>query len=516
MYRLQNFTARRFLQCAMPIGLRHSPVGYRLFSINSTDKLEQNVPSTDTNASPYKKITYEPPRLPPLPSSTVTQSTSSSTGGSGSSGNRRIFAIALSVAGTCWTVYVAKTHFFYDEVDPADDLAAPALDPNRFSTFIITHREEVGRDCVLLELAPPWQKVQHLQSARSRHMPEQDFRDPEHAGDPGVGNYWDGSRVWTVEVKQPDLQISRKYTPIPIHYELGLRTMADETDLDENGNPKMKIVRSALLRMEGLQNEVDEAKIVLFIRKYEDGEVSRWLYSLPVLSRVQLRGPHKELELPKPIQPRSILNLKRRYREHKAETTPPMRRPMLDNPSKMVPDFKPEAQDILFFAGGTGIAPALQLLLSKNPIPGKFILHYSVRDRKDIVCPRFLYFLERSGRAEIHYHIDNEGSFVKARDIPPPWTEASDTTQNWFGFKPKDVTWDLTQYASAVELHDAQIAKYKGRVPGKPTYAIVCGPEGYIDYIAGTRELTTETNDQGHVGGLLAQRGWTDKNVYKL
>ncbi|KAK9331521.1 hypothetical protein V1520DRAFT_337512 [Lipomyces starkeyi] len=504
---------------------------------DSGDNAKPNSDSSDLEpiydtihpSSPYKRLTFEPPRLPNNPASdTTTIATSSPDAPIKPRGRlRRHLPLFLGLGTSIWLMWFVKTIFLTEKIDPADSASAPALDPLAFSTFVLTHRQEVGRDCVLLELSPPWEKVRHLQERRTRHKVEEDPRDPVGAGDPGIAGYWDGSRVWSVEVKQPDLQIARKYTPLPIYYVLGLKPVGDEEKEDANKKEvkKMELERTALLRMVG-DNEADEAKLVLLVRKYGDGEVSRWLYSRPVGSRIQLRGPHTQVELSTSVQPRSITNLKRRYKEHKAEDTPLMRRPMLDNPSKMPPELHPDARDIVFFAGGTGIAPALQLLLSKNPIPGKMILHYSVRDRKDIAFARFLYFIEKTGRAEVHYHIDTEGTGLKTKHIPKPWTESDEAI--WRKSKKAEAeAWDIQQYKSAVELHDAQIKKGRDKTLPKPVYAIVCGPEAYVEYVAGKRaDVTTVstpigredhvTDDKEKVGGLLSKKGWDETNVCKL
>ncbi|KAK9366576.1 hypothetical protein V1509DRAFT_629419 [Lipomyces kononenkoae] len=480
--------------------------------------------------SPYKRLTFEPPRLPNRHDVDTTTIPASGTDSLQKPRNRlrRHLPLFLGIGTSIWLMWMVKTIFLTEKIDPADAASAPALDPLAFSTFVLTHRQEVAQDCVILELSPPWEKVRHLQERRTKYKVEEDPRDPPGAGDPGIAGYWDGSRVWSVEVKQPDLQIARKYTPLPLYYVLGLRRASEDVKNNSRGDKDVKNVeleRTALLRMVG-DNEPDEGKLVLLVRKYGDGEVSRWLYSRPVGSRIQLRGPHKEVELPTFVQPRSITNLKRRYREHKALDTPPMRRPMLDNPSKMLPDLDLDAMDIVFFAGGTGIAPALQLLLSRNPIPGKMILHYSVRDREDIAFARFLYFLEKTGRAEVHYHIDNEGTGLKAKDIPKPWTDADQA--RWRKYKKSETeTGEVQHYKSVVEQHDAQVKKHKGKMPSTPVYAIVCGPEAYVEHIAGKRpDVTTLsapitgenrlTNSNDKVGGLLSKKGWDETNVCKL
>ncbi|KAK9477010.1 hypothetical protein V1514DRAFT_335170 [Lipomyces japonicus] len=457
----------------------------------------------------YGRLSFEPPRLPP----DSTFDSSITAGNSKPKNNKTRFGknlrLLIGSGVFIWAVYAIKSTFYGDATNPADKDSAPALDVNNFATFIITHREPVGKDCVLLELSPPYDKVKKLQEKHKTKLPEQDPRDPVLAGDPGIASLWDGSRTFSVEIAQPDLQIVRRYTPLPLHYILGLLPKNEIID------GKIELERTAVLNTFADDLKQDEGKFLLLIRRYADGEVSRWLYSKPVGSRILIRGPFTEFTLPRDVQPRAILDVKRRYREHKNEQTPKMRTQMTHVPLKLPADFRPDANDLLFIAGGTGIAPVLQLLLSSNPIPGTAIIHYCVRDANDIAFKRILYFLERSGRAEVHYHVDNEGTVLKSRDLPNPWTTKM---SNQATKKRKQLeAWDLDQFKNAVDLQEAREARYKGTLHRRPSYAIVSGPEGFIDFVAGKRVIgSPETNDQGKVGGLLKNKGWDETNVYKL
>ncbi|KAK9454746.1 hypothetical protein V1511DRAFT_500870 [Dipodascopsis uninucleata] len=527
--------------------------------IDRDNRLNSNLPVIESqNAVPtsnisgkapsYTRLTFEAPRLPSFNGNDNNGGGGADHEKDGSSKWRPHLKIILGTAGFIWTVWVVKTFVIGDQEDPGDKEDAPILDPNMFTGFIVTHREEVGRDCVLLELSPPWQKVRHWQGRHRSKPPEQDPRDPPLSGDPGVAGIWDGSRIWSVEVRQPDLQVVRKYTPLPLYFFLGLKPVVEQkgndmnfnTDLKDNsamienakGRPQdYKLVRTSLLKMLGNDINEDECKIVLLVRRYNDGEVSRWLYNRSVGSRIQLRGPFIECSLPKEVQPRSLTDFKRRYREHKSEDTPPLRVPMIDRPSRLRPDFRPYAKDMVFYAGGTGIASALQVLLSKNPIPGKMILHYSVRDRNDIVFPRFLNFLEKTGRLELHLHIDSEPkTILRENDVQCLWTEEDE--KKWKKSTKNTLeTWDLEQYKNAIELYNARMKYHRGKITTKPRYTVVSGPEGFIEYVAGKRAdvstLNTSIssssantadvqNEQGKVGGLLKKKGWDEDHVYKL
>ena len=89
--------------------------------------------------------------------------------------------------------------------------------------------------------------------------------------------------VWSIQIKQPQLQIARAYTPLP---------PTPTSNADE---------------------------LRLLIRRERNGEVSNYLHRLAIGQSAELRGPTVEYEVPK-------------------DTT-----------------------EVLFLAGGTGIAPAMQL-----------------------------------------------------------------------------------------------------------------------------------------------------------
>ncbi|KZM24646.1 Cytochrome-b5 reductase [Ascochyta rabiei] len=94
--------------------------------------------------------------------------------------------------------------------------------------------------------------------------------------------------VWSVQIKQPQLQIARAYTPLP-HTADGKK--------DENAPQDMR----------------------LLIRQETRGEVSTYLHKLPEQATIEVRGPNAEFELPRNVK------------------------------------------EVIFLAGGTGIAPAMQV-----------------------------------------------------------------------------------------------------------------------------------------------------------
>lgn len=99
-----------------------------------------------------------------------------------------------------------------------------------------------------------------------------------------------GIGVWSVQVKQPQLQIARSYTPLP-----------------------------PLDKLDGASGDDSTTELRFLIRHEPQGEVSSYLHNLPLGATVHIRGLDIEYEVPSNIN------------------------------------------DIIFLAGGTGIAPALQI-----------------------------------------------------------------------------------------------------------------------------------------------------------
>ncbi|KAM7219925.1 hypothetical protein V8F06_004611 [Rhypophila decipiens] len=150
---------------------------------------------------------------------------------------------------------------------------------------------------------------------------------PKYARDPRVKRRWFQYRevhsnkwilhkaweygLWSVEFKQPFAQISREYTPLPSPYG------QEEEDLEAG-------------------------RLRFLIRRMEGGEVSSYLAGLKVGDVVELRGPHYGFDV------------RRRLGQLEEDAA-----------------VEGENKKVVFLAGGTGIAPALQVvraLLDNNKV----------------------------------------------------------------------------------------------------------------------------------------------------
>lgn len=166
-----------------------------------------------------------------------------------------------------WTIYVVTftcgVLAYYEYTAYNEWKSDQVLNPMNFTPFVLVGKERVSSTTSIFTLQP------NLTAKNSSIYAEA----------------WKKG-VWSVQVKQPQLQIARSYTPLP---------PIDANESSTNG------------------------AIRFLIRKDPNGEVSGYIHKLPLGATIELRGPHIEYELPE------------------------------------------EVQEVLFIAGGTGIAPALQI-----------------------------------------------------------------------------------------------------------------------------------------------------------
>ncbi|PVH86653.1 ferredoxin reductase-like protein [Cadophora sp. DSE1049] len=319
------------------------------------------------------------------------------------------------VVSTLAIVFGLGTAFYYIS-NPDSGSNTKIFDLPRFTPFTIVKREEVSPTSIILTLRP--------QTLVNR--PRKLVSDPYQIS-------WEKG-TWSVEIKQPQLQIARAYTPLP----------------PNKGDPK--------------------GDLRLLIRKEHKGEVSGYLHTLGVGSQIHLRGPHEEFDLPERVT------------------------------------------DVVFLAGGTGIAPALQvaytLLEGRHTDVEKPNMHIVWASRKRADCEggadvsnpnawearktgRIVQELEilqqkHPGQLSVDYLVDEEGKFLDQKRISS-LTKA--TTEVKFGAR-------------------------HTRIDSKLLF--VSGPEGFINYIAGPKRWEGGKEGQGQLGGLIGQMGLRTWKVWKL
>lgn len=410
----------------------------------------------------------------------------------------------LTALAVAWAAYTVKVWYF--PLESGSD-SKELLDPNVFHKFVITHKHKIDDEHYLIEVRPKFKNWQYSYYAHYDNK-----------------SIWNGDKLWSVEVKQPQIMVVRSYTPLPLYFMKSERTRSGEKE------PLLRVIDND-------DENYDKGGVMTFyIKRYGEGEVSRYIVDKAVGDEIDIRGPHIDYTLP--YHPLKQIHERPMFRDlpSKVEAESLVETIKKDN---KLPDF----DNLTFFAAGTGIAPALQLLFSKNPYRGFVRLHYSARSGKELgPLERFLFFLEKLDRVELIRHIDEQPkTMLNAKDVPKP------NKRNYISSMRQESEADK-EVGSGLSLEEAlklrmtimsenesakkkaeesarerapryenalQQALVTSKQPKEPSAtAIVCGPDGYVDYVAGGKLLNT--NEQGKVLGLLGNKSWDNTNVYKL
>ena len=318
--------------------------------------------------------------------------------------------------------------------------------------------------------------------------------------------------MWSVQFKQPQLQIARAYTPLP--------------PLSSEDHP----------------SPGRDDRLWFLIRGEQNGEVSSYLHRLPEGLTVELRGPNLEYELPDDVG------------------------------------------EVLFLAGGTGIAPALQAAFtlfeqrggSSAGVPRMHIM-WANRKREDCagsvssttaakarpstlgqwmaklrreqpmidwpsdnenthVLINELMCLEKRypGKITVEYFVDEEGSFVtkellgaffrehnQPSNEKSPYALAQETAQEAARLA-KNELFNLNGNSTSEEQHMAYL-RNKASTEDDPhiqpplrKLIMISGPDGFVDHFAGAKAWVNGHESQGALGGLLGKIQPTGWDVRKL
>lgn len=307
--------------------------------------------------------------------------------------------------------------------------------------------------------------------------------------------------IWSVQAKQPELQIARSYTPLP-----------------QSDTPTSQAAPNS-----NVSSWSSPSELRLLIRAEKNGEVSNYLHSLPLSSTIDIRGPFLELALPDDIR------------------------------------------EVIFIAGGTGIAPAMQVAHVMSQRPGvRMHILWNTKHRDE--C--------RGGKSDSNRQKDPNGAEKGSRlEELDPWGKISQWT-TWGlasgGQKPESAleearnseqtaaeekssvvqaldvlkkNFETTQQSSKQQVGGLTIQYFVddenrfvkprdvskqlrvvaqdedelGLPPGKKLI-LVSGPEGFVNLWAGKKVWMGGKEMQGPLGGYFAnlgllRQGW---NVWKL
>lgn len=259
--------------------------------------------------------------------------------------------------------------------------------------------------------------------------------------------------VWSVQIKQPQLQIARAYTPLPPTTESGKTGDDDSQDLR------------------------------LLIRQETGGEVSTYLHRLPEQSTTELRGPNTELKLPHDII------------------------------------------EVIFLAGGTGIAPAMQVAQALRWRTGsKMHILWANRRREECLGG----VSDDSGHG---YAQDRKGwKNLFGSSAPAPPVEQPNATQKGAivaeldalkkRYEPATRGLSINYYVDEEKtfIQPGEIEKRARRPKEEPgsRLIVVSGPDGFIEHWAGRKLWANGREVQGPLGGQLGRMDLGEWRVVKL
>ncbi|KAL8946106.1 MAG: hypothetical protein Q9222_007454 [Ikaeria aurantiellina] len=280
--------------------------------------------------------------------------------------------------------------------------------------------------------------------------------------------------IWSVQIKHPLLTIARLYTPIP-------RFLSDP-DGPAFGGP----------REDFDSVDPEDNQLRFMIRNNPEGELSRFLSRLQPGARLELRGPYQEYELPDDLK------------------------------------------HVVFLAGGTGIAPALQMIhtllenRSDGPKP-KIDVLWANRRTED--CEGAAIGSSASSesilrRAWLSMFGQNaprpSPQTTPALETSPLVQELSALQANYKGLLEVSYFADDQQrfilerdIRSKLRLSNVDAHEASEETAGRKL-VLISGPDGFIEHFAGSKVWQEGRELQGELGGLLKRMqlpGWT---VWKL
>ena len=260
--------------------------------------------------------------------------------------------------------------------------------------------------------------------------------------------------IWSVSIKQPQLQIEREYTPLP-----------------------------------PLDSAEDHGVLRFFLKHEPHGEVSGYLRALREGATVDVRGPYVKLSIPEKVdevvfvaggtgvatalQAAYALSRRKRQSGGLSERGPRMTLLWASRTREAAMGSSSDASDHI----GTETSPASQLSQ----------IGESSRSQNGL-------------ELEMEFFFDQDGTFIKQRDI------AAAMGQGGRGFS------DYVRGAVG-SLWGVESKHREGK--GK-RLVLVCGSDGFVECIAGPKVSKNGLESQGKISGMLSKCDLDGWQVWKL
>lgn len=412
-------------------------------------------------------------------------------------------------------------------------VSPPSLNPTSFVPYTIVEREQVSSTAFIITVEPfdPLHRLmgggsEKKTARKNANKLRNELQEAWHHG------------LWCVEIKQPQLQVARDYTPLP-------PPVGQESA------------------------EMQRGRLRFLIRKMEGGEVSSYLSKLQVGDKVELRGPHLGFDVA-----RRLLGGSSSLESSSSSSSS----------SSGHGGGKEQGGRVVFLAGGTGIAPALQVarrlygpvyekrngkkeeeeelwkeIEDMPAIPPKMTIVWANRFREDCPDCEDLEALRKRGYLppslnnakntaagggimpylqDIKAHhpeqfnyactVDTEKKFIDAKTIldavvsttPNPKSSSSSTTSlTKSATKPSCPLHSSSALINVSDRQDHEArCKCASHANGK-NLLMVSGPDGFIARFAGPKAWSEGLERQGHVAGVageLMKKGKMNKEEWMV
>lgn len=250
--------------------------------------------------------------------------------------------------------------------------------------------------------------------------------------------------------------------------------------------PQLQIARNYTLLPSSLNESPDQLKFL--IRKEINGEVSGYLHRLPIGAEIEVRGPHMDIVLPRNVS------------------------------------------SVVFLAGGTGIAPAMQIA---DAIAGSTAVHilWANRRREDCIggtndTPQQsgllsslagLFGLTIFGSSVEETNTESRVQNTIVKKLESQKDRAIDPQSPSRGSARMHVDYFVDEEKNFIQPKDVQRLLQSTNPSSKSSHRgdrilFVSGPEGFINYWAGPKEWYGGREVQGQLAGALSTMdlsGWT-------
>ncbi|KAG5997153.1 hypothetical protein E4U52_004914 [Claviceps spartinae] len=367
-------------------------------------------------------------------------------------------AIALAILGTASYFLIPSSR-------------SNILNESTFVPYTITACDAISPSSVLFTIAPPHQ---HGASSLPYLAPQ-------------ASTQWKHP-LWSVEFKQPEVQIARHYTPLPPHH--------DEDPRD--------------------------GKLRFYVRAVDGGEMSNYLRRLRVGNEVYLRGPHLGFDVLGRLGAcKNVVFL-----AGGTGVVPGMQvaRAVLDNDESAQMKLlwavrkREEVQSVTYAAQKQRQQPWWKVWTTD--IQSAAVLTEMATDLENpsAIAEELMRLKDRFGsRLQIRLAVDEENTQFTTKDVQSALRTCQENrAPAAMAVGTGCLFHDQLLHVQASEFEDPSSvcrceAELRGR-PGKNLF-MVSGPDGFVTHYAGQKRWLGGTLTQGSVGGVVGQLQSRDSSL---